>query len=70
MVDVDARTLGEVIDGLETRYPGLRTRLVTDGHLRPGLRALVAGAPAKGDLRGPVGATDEIFFLRQIGGGA
>ena len=65
---VDGSTVREVVDALESRYPGLKTRLCRGDALAPGVQVSVdhvmtarAGAA--------VGPDSEVHFLPVLGGG-
>ena len=68
-IDVAGATVGEVIDSLEQRFPGVKARLVTDDLLRLGL---VAGIDAKvkgRSLAQSVNPESELHFLTSLSGG-
>ena len=69
MVDVSGKTVGEVIDNLEQRFPGIKARLCQDEKIRPGLMVAVAGSIATLGLRQPTEPDAEIHFLPALGGG-
>ena len=68
-VAVPGRTVREVIDHLEARYPGIRERLLEGDELRPGLAVSVDGEVVVEGLRARVAETSEVFILPAIGGG-
>ena len=68
-VDVEGGTLEAVIDGLESRYPGLRARMVENGRIRSALAVFVDGVQVSHDLRNPVKPDSEIYFAPAISGG-
>lgn len=60
---VDAQTVGEVIDVLEARYPGLRLKIRDEsGSLRPYVRVFVDGE----DVSGAEGAAASLAGARTI----
>ena len=69
------RTVGDVIDALESAYPGLKSRLCQNDQrmssirLVPSIRALVDGRAALLGLAEPVGEHSEIVFVPAISGG-
>jgi molybdopterin synthase sulfur carrier subunit len=71
-VTVAGATLGEVVDGLELQFPGIRARLASDtepGRLRPGLAAFVDGVQASAGLATRLGDASEVYFTPAIAGG-
>ncbi|MCA9174427.1 MAG: MoaD/ThiS family protein [Planctomycetales bacterium] len=64
-----AATVAEAVELLESRFPGVRERIIVDGSLRPGLQVTVDGAIAAKGLRHAVTDASEIHFLPAIGGG-
>ena len=70
VVEVEGRTVRQVIDALEARCPGIRARLIEDGDLRPDLAVAVDGETTQIGLLQPVGAASEVHILPALGGGA
>ncbi|MFN2130985.1 MAG: MoaD/ThiS family protein [Anaerolineae bacterium] len=68
VIAVEGKTVGALIDALERRYPGVRSRLCREGKLDPGLSAHVDGRTARG-LHEPVTEESEVQFLPAIAGG-
>lgn len=58
-----------LIDDLETRYPGLRARLLDGDRLKPGLAVVVDGETGRLRLRQPVREASEVHFVVTISGG-
>lgn len=69
VVEVAGANLGQVIDSLEQRFPGIKARLCQNDGIRPGLMVSVAGSVAALGLLQRTGADAEIHFLPAIGGG-
>jgi molybdopterin synthase sulfur carrier subunit len=68
-VEIEASSLGQIIDGLEARFPGLSAR-ACEGHAIAGsLAVLVDGDLVSRGMRSPVQPTSEVHFLPAIGGG-
>jgi sulfur-carrier protein len=66
--ELDGATVGELIDGLDGRIPGLRDRLIESGpRLRPHINVFVAGVPA--DLTTAVTAADTVHVIPAVSGG-
>lgn len=68
-VEVAARNVRQVIEGLEARFPGIAARLVEDGEIRANLAVAVDGEVARMGLLERVGENAEIHFVPAIGGG-
>jgi sulfur-carrier protein len=68
-IQVDAATVGEVIDVLEKEYPGIAHRLRVDDEIRPGLAVAVDGAMSSRGLMQKLTPHSEVHFLPAIGGG-
>ena len=68
-VDSARASVHDVLDALETRYPGIRFRIVDEqDHIRPHVRIYVGAAPVK-DLKARVGANDQVHVLAALSGG-
>ena len=68
-VDVPAKTLGELIDNLETAYPGTKHHLVQEGALKPGLAAIVGHMATRRGLLQKLEDDVEVHFITAIAGG-
>jgi sulfur-carrier protein len=68
-VEVPGKTLGEVIDSLEERFPGMKSRMIEGGRLRGGLAAFVNDQSPNAGLRTAVGPDDQVYFAPAIAGG-
>ena len=68
-VTVPGRTVGEVIQALEERFPGIQERLCQGNRLRPGITVTVDGVLGTKGLREPVAEESEVHFVPAIGGG-
>ncbi|MEX0702431.1 MAG: MoaD/ThiS family protein [Planctomycetales bacterium] len=68
-VEVEGRTVREVIANLDAACPGARDRLTAGDQLKPGLAVSVGGSIASLGLRAPVAPDAEVHFLPAIGGG-
>ena len=68
-ITVPGSTIREVIDNLETRYPGMKARLCEEDRIKPGIAIYVNGLLTRGSLLERVDADAEIHFLPAIGGG-
>ena len=68
-VVVDAKNVRQVIDALESRFPGIKSRLCDEDGLMPGLSVAVDGNVSSLGLLQQVGEKSEVHFLPAIGGG-
>lgn len=68
-VDIEATTVGEVLDELERRFPGVSARLCVGGELSPAIQVAVDNKVSSRGKRTEVGADSEVHFLPAIGGG-
>ncbi|MDE0400254.1 MAG: MoaD/ThiS family protein [Candidatus Poribacteria bacterium] len=68
-VTVPGTTIREVIDNLESCYPGMKARLCEDDRIKPGIAVYVNGLLTRGSILESVDADAEIHFLPAIGGG-
>lgn len=69
IVEVDGRTVREVVRHLDARFPGIKNRLVIEGQLKPDLCVAVGSSVNPLGLLAPVGEDQEVHFLPIIGGG-
>lgn len=68
-VDAEGGTLGEVLAGLDRRYPGLRFRIVTEQDaIRPHIRIFVNETQVQA-LRTPLQPGDQIHIVLALSGG-
>ena len=68
-ITLPGATVREVIDNLESRYPGMKERLCEEDRLKPGIAIYINGLLTRGSLLERVDADAEIHFLPAIGGG-
>ena len=68
-VTVPGRTVREVIDQLEVRYPGIRNRLFDEDRLRASIAVIVDGEVSRRRLRHKLDENSEVHFLPAISGG-
>jgi molybdopterin synthase sulfur carrier subunit len=68
-VAVDGNTVGEVIDALDRRFPGIKARLCRDGSLAPGLHVSINDVMTQRGLSARLQPDSEVHFLPAIGGG-
>ena len=68
-VTVEGSTVRVVIDALDLRYPGIKTRLCRGDSLAPGLQVSIDHVMTTRGLRATVRPGSEVHFLPVIGGG-
>ena len=68
-ITLTGATVREVIDNLESRYPGMKERLCEEDRLKPGIAVYINGLLTRGSLLERVDTDAEIHFLPAIGGG-
>ena len=68
-VDMEADNVRQVIDRLETLYPGIKDRLIESGQIRSNLAVAIDGEVARLGLLEKIGEAKEIHFVPAIGGG-
>lgn len=68
-VEADGATLGELLDDLDQRYPGIRFRMINEQDaIRRHIRIFVNGEQVPGlDL--PLKRSDEVFIVQALSGG-
>lgn len=72
-VEASGATVGQLIDDLVARHPGLREQLLTgDGSLHRFVNVYLNGQDVRylGDLATPIGANDTLIILPAMAGGA
>ena len=68
-IDMEANNVRQVIDRLETLYPGIKDRLIESGQIRSNLAVAIDGEVARMGLLEKIGEAREIHFVPAIGGG-
>src|SRR5437867_890325 len=68
-VEVEGKTLRQVIDNLDKACPGIKDLVVEDGRVRPGIALAVDGVLSATGLMGQVPEGSEVQILPAIGGG-
>ena len=66
-LDVDAASVGDAIERLDERWPGLRDRVCDGAQLRPHIRAFVDGERAS--LETPLAPSARLDVVAAISGG-
>lgn len=68
-VEVSASTVGEVIDLLEERFPGIEDRLCEDGRIRPHIAVSIDGEVTPRGRNQRLPEPSEIHFVPAMSGG-
>lgn len=68
-VDVEGTNVRQVIEALDTKYPGVRDRLCEGNELKPGLTVAIGRRMGTLGLLEKVDENSEVHFLPAIGGG-
>lgn len=68
-VELTAADVGEAIDRLDERFPGIRARLCQGGDLMPGLQVSIDHRFTRQGLAAELAPRSEVHFLPVIGGG-
>jgi molybdopterin synthase sulfur carrier subunit len=67
-VQISGRTVRDIIEQLEAKFPGFKDRLLQDGDIRPDIAVSVDGEIAF-DIMERVGNSSEVHFIPPISGG-
>ena len=69
VVDADGGTIGEVLDDLDRRFPGLRFRVIDEqGRLRQHMKIFL-DQDVVDELTTPVAEHDEVTLMQALSGG-
>lgn len=68
-INVRAKNVRQVIDGLEEAFPGITDWLLEDGRLKPSIVVAVDGETSSMGLLTKVMEDSEVHFIPAIGGG-
>jgi len=68
-LELDARTVRQVVDELGKMYPGIQERLLDANDIREGLAVVVDGDVSVMGMLTKVSQTSEVHFVPAIGGG-
>ena len=68
-LEIPGTTVREVIDNLESKYPGFKSRLFEEENLKPDISILIDGEISYDRLRQKVLDSNEVFFVPTIAGG-
>ena len=68
-IEVEGRTVREIIDNLDALHPGIKERLVSGDRIRPGLAVAVNAEVSEEGLRQVVSPSSEVHFVAAVSGG-
>ena len=68
-IDITAITLGELIDELDKKFPGMKEKLVEGEKIKPGLAAVVGYVATRQGLRQKLEPDVEVHFVPAVSGG-
>jgi sulfur-carrier protein len=69
VVKLSGATVGDIIDGLEAQFPGMRDRLTENERIKPYISVAVNGDMVPRGLRQKLTQPSEIHFVPAVGGG-
>ena len=69
VIETSGKTVGEVINELESRFPGIKAKLCEGDELQPGLSISVNDKISTRGLLQKLDDDSEVHFLPSIGGG-
>ena len=68
-VTIDGRTVREVIDNMDARFPGFKDRVCAEGEIKPNCAVAIDGEISPEGLRRKVAPESEVHFLPAMAGG-
>jgi len=68
-VQIEGATVRQIINNLETAFPGMKERLMDEGEIKPNISVAVDGEVTTLGMLEKVGESSEVHFLPAIGGG-
>ena len=69
-IEIEGETVRQVIDNLDTRFPGFKARICNDeDRIKPEIAVAVDGEVVTTGLRAKVGKESEVHFLPALAGG-
>ena len=69
-VEIEGSNVRQIVDNLDTQYPGFKERLVDDGRIKGNISVAIDGEITPLGVLGKVGENSEVHFLPALGGGA
>ena len=68
-VEIDGQNIRQLIDHLDTEYPGIKSALMDEDKLKPDVAVVVDGQVAQLGLLQSLQPQNEILFIPAISGG-
>lgn len=68
-IELPGESVREIVEQLETRFPGIKNRLCQNDELAPGLQLSIDHVMSSRGLRAKVKPASEVHFLPAFGGG-
>jgi molybdopterin synthase sulfur carrier subunit len=68
-LELPGSTVGEVVEALEERFPGIKARLCQGDRLSPALQVSIDHVMSPRGLRAKLQPHSEVHFLPALGGG-
>ena len=68
-VEIEGETVRQVVDALETHYPGFKDRIVENDRIKTEIAVAIDGEVVTAGLRAKVGPDSEVHFLPALAGG-
>ena len=68
-VQVEGATVRQVVENLESAYPGMKERLVEGNRIKPNISVAIDGEITPLGMLEKVGENSEVHFLPAISGG-
>jgi len=70
VIELEASTVGEAMEVLDRRFPGLAFRVIDEqGRIRPHMNVFL-GEEKVSDLRTPIATSGEIYIVGALSGGS
>ncbi len=68
-IEINARNVREVVEQLESQFPGIQEKICEDGQLRKGLSVAIDSRVCSHGMLEKVASNSEIHFVPSISGG-
>ena len=70
VIEIDGKTVREIIENLEQTYPGIKVRLVDKYKMKSNISVAVEGEVSPLGLLEKVSENSEVHFIPAVGGGS